>query len=227
MRPSYAGSDYHAHRARKPVQALVPAGSGQTGRAPWIPLWIPLFALATVLSAATMAWLQGDEQPQPRNAVHAQLLRFRPALGDEETPAERFDRLGDAADAIVAASGGDLQVQAALVTIGWFESHWSQLVAEGRCSEYRWKCDHDPRTGKPRALSNFQLWAGACPELHDADGPPDELVAAKCAARLWRYGRARCGSDAGAFALYGTGSRCSLPDAERRASFMRRVLAAL
>jgi hypothetical protein len=152
------------------------------------------------------------------------LNRVPVAHDPNEAPEDMRARLYAADQAIIRAANGNQELAAALAVLGSLESAYARYVAEGRCHQGRWKCDVDPRTGKPRARGYWQAWAVSCPELHAGDGPPDVDIAAKCAANLLRFGKARCKTWAGAFNTYGGRSQCDHPKGKKRAERVRRLL---
>lgn len=123
--------------------------------------------------------------------------------------------------------GSRRQLAAALITVGWHESRYSELVHQGRCSELPkgMQCDH----GKARTV--FQLWQVACPKAWEQEpGSVAELQqAAVCAARLLSNAYRMCATDdtpnnwAGAFSRYGR-AYCRWPGGISRAATMARVL---
>lgn len=152
------------------------------------------------------------------------LLRLNLWAGDAtEPPENRTARLQDIAVAIAGASANRTEA-AALLALGEVETRFARYVSEDRCHEgpRGMRCDEG------RSRSVWQLQRAACPSLWEL--PPGDqratYVAAQCAVRLLRYGRAKCGSVAGAFAVY-AGRPCKDrigPPRERR---MRQVLVML
>lgn len=131
------------------------------------------------------------------------LLALPPWHGDaRETGEEREARLAPWAVAIAEASGGDVELAAALVALGTHESHWAEYVTGYRCHEGpRGACDD----GRARGPLQVHGWC---------EGGPSPEREARCAARILRAFQARCwrGAHAGnwalPFAAYGTGGKC-------------------
>src|SRR5690606_38153628 len=131
----------------------------------------------------------------------------------DEPDEEPSARLAELAEAIDAATP-DIRRRAALVTLVRFESHAARYVMEGRCADG--PCaerEGDAGRGK-----------GAWQRHADARHPeiPYSLAGrAKIAVALWSYARRECGSDAGAFSLYGSGGSCDIKGwPEERAAYM-------
>ena len=148
------------------------------------------------------------------------LLTLAPWHGDrDEHHDARALRLAPVANAIVQASRGDRDVAAALIAHGAGETRYARYVIEGRCQDgpRGAQCDPD-RHGRARARGAWQVWRVACPEAYaHPDGSHVSIAAeARCAARLLRGGRHRCGTWEGAFASMGGGARCSSPRAPER-----------
>lgn len=100
--------------------------------------------------------------------------------GDKtDTKEARMALLSPVATAIYQAAKGDPDKAAYLIALGASESAFARYVIEGRCLEGKYKCDVDPKTGKPRALGPWQLWEAACRAAHKA-GPGSFLQQAGC-----------------------------------------------
>lgn len=168
----------------------------------------------------------------------AVLLHFHPYSGDHEKPEARRARLTLVADAITTAAfkryGGinPLVMAAALTTVAKAESNFALYVGEGRCLDgpRGARCDPDPRTGRPRARTYFQLWKVACRKAWaQPQGSRAELyAAADCAAQRLAGAYYRCnhrhpdGRWAGAFSGYRS-NICQWRPAASRARSMRSV----
>lgn len=151
----------------------------------------------------------------------------------DEAPAARDARLRQVA-VVISEAARDYEEAAALIELGDAESRYARYVMEGRCLDgpRHAQCDRDPRTGRPRAVTPWQVWSW-CQEAHRATpGSEEQLRAgAECAARHWRSAKRRCADrnpDAlvGAFSGYRGGS-CAWGPAVRRAHRAREVEALL
>lgn len=103
-----------------------------------------------------------------------------------------------------------LEMIALTLTVGEIESYWAKYIHENRCLEGPWKCDINPKTGLPRAKSNFQLWPSACGQWSQIKGADLESTktAANCSAKLLSIGVNRCKTIKGAFNVY-AGKSCN------------------
>lgn len=159
------------------------------------------------------------------------ILTFPPFEGDKNlTIDERRLFLKPVATAIAIAASdkpNNLDIIAAEITIGWFETRFAKYVIEGRCLEGRFKCDLDPKTGKPRAYGFGQVWSW-CRAAHEA--PPGSVesinATALCVAQRWSGSLVRCSGTAdpiaGAFSGY-RNYQCSWPEGAIRAKFFRQI----
>lgn len=157
--------------------------------------------------------------------VLAALCALRP-YPDQGTADERRALLHPVAEAIVAATGGQLQPTAAMVALGYHESAFARYVLEGRCGDGPpgARCDSD-RKGRPQARGPWQVhdW---CPAWKLPEGSPESLAAeAHCAERMMRRSWELCGRTwLGAFSGYATATRvCSWPRARVRVATMALV----
>jgi len=111
--------------------------------------------------------------------------------GDQEPSATREALLRPIALAIQQASSGDRDKAAYLIALGAVESNFMRYVIEGRCQEGRYKCDIDPKTGKPRALGPWQLWEAACSRAHKAGSASFEIQT-ECVLSLAAFHARKC-----------------------------------
>lgn len=161
-----------------------------------------------------------------RDAILAILLSL-PAYQDRETTIDREIRLGLVAEAIEAAvteveTERPRELAAMLVATGWWESRYARHVHEGRCRTRVGECDYG------RARSPWQLHQSPMVPLDEwramrgAD-LESTRIAATAAARVLSAFRGRCGSVAGAIALYATGRSCRWSGAANRARMVTRI----
>lgn len=114
--------------------------------------------------------------------------------------------------------GSVRSLEAMLLTLGWYESGFTQRIHAGRCR--KGECDGG------RATSLWQLQASGklpLPEWRELAGTSEEATerAAWAAARALSVARASCpsagGWERGTIARYATGRSCSWSGAEMRA----------
>ncbi len=151
------------------------------------------------------------------------VLLSLPAHGTDagEHPDARELRLAPVASAISTAAR-TTQEAAALIAQGFGESGFAGYVIEDRCHEgpKGARCDPD-RQGRARARGPWQVWAVACPDAWALPAGHASLhLEARCAVRLLRGGRQRCGDWEGAFASMGGGARCTSARAPARVRSM-------
>jgi hypothetical protein len=142
----------------------------------------------------------------------------------DEPPSAREARLKRIAYAIHAATK-DPREQKALVVIAVAESTLARYVQEGRCMDGPRGSRCDPKDGRPRARTVWQLWRQTCPAAWAAKpGSEEELGSgAVCTVRLVRSGWARCQTIEGMFAaMYGR-PQCVSPRSAERAAMFRRM----
>jgi hypothetical protein len=165
--------------------------------------------LAVLLAVGLTLAIAAHAEPRLQWLSRVELAR------DPDEPSEaRHRRLLDIERAIVSAARGDRELAAMLVVLGAGETHFAERFGRDGCRPG--ECD------RGRAKGYFQAHRGGCGELWER--PRDVVVMAECAARTLRWARARCKSVEGAFALYGTGSRCSGGKSRQRAARVRKLL---
>jgi hypothetical protein len=165
----------------------------------WLLLGLALIGLlfAAAAAAQPLRWLS--------------LVELAPS--ETETATQRQARLARAERAIEAASN-ERVIRAALAVLGSEETAFAERFARDGCRPD--ECDGGEAKGY------FQAHRGSCPELWDE--PRNVELMARCAARHLRYGRALCGSLAGAFSVY-MGLECDSEKGRHRAALLDRVLA--
>jgi hypothetical protein len=207
---------------------------------------IPAF-LAALLCVLTPA--RATEPLGLTDRVHLVLLAEQPFHRDrDEDPRARAARLRDVAAAVSSAvmharckgawkgtdcrpvwRGSPLELAAALLAWGRYESHWSAEVQSGNCAALGPRaCDHNQARGP------WQAWAVACPQLHQVEPGSDAALreGAWCSARLWAGALRFCTEPgeapnyAGAFSRAGLGGPCMTDRVgpRRRAAALPRIL---
>lgn len=164
---------------------------------------------------------------------------------DTETDSARHERMQQTAAAVDQAvdratctgefnqptcrrvwNGSKRDLAAAIVALGFHETHYAQKISEGRCHELPkgMRCDNG------RARSYWQTWAVACPEVWQTDPGSEEEVKAGawCAARLLSSAYRMCQGEtdddwAAAFSRYG-GRSCKSQAYRERSATLRRLL---
>lgn len=176
------------------------------------------------------------------------LLALQPYFGDGETPEDRRERIETIASSIdtVAMYGaceatdadcdsrawvvGDgrlkrLELTAALMVVGRFESGYARHVHENKCRLKIGECDNgrarSPWQFQRTDLTRVQWWAYRGADQRSTD------MAAYAAAKVLGRARVNCGSWEGAFAQYATGGGCHWKWAPMRASAYEKTLAEL
>ncbi len=132
-------------------------------------------------------------------AILAAMLAFPQYTGDRHAdgPADRARLYRPVAAAIAEVSRNHTEA-AALVALGYSETAFARYVLDGYCHQgpAGARCDGGRARGAWQVWSHCRpLWAG--PE----NAPSRHLDGARCAIRLLRAGRVRCGTLRGAFGV--------------------------
>lgn len=160
------------------------------------------------------------------------LLGLRAPAGDPEAPEARAARLERVAGAVAAASaefaggeaprwpGGEAELAALLVAVGYEETGFAERFhelrcREGECDSYRVAGELRFRAKSPWQLHSTRLTQDEWPLITGADEASTRL-AARAAARVLTYGRGSCGSVDGAISIYATGRTCRWKDRAKR-----------
>lgn len=162
-------------------------------------------------------------------AILTVMLARKPWLDRDMSSDERATMLQPIADAIAEVSRDRLDASL-LLALGLHETAFARLVVEGRCDEMPkgQRCD----SGHARGV--WSLHVEACRDAYQyAAGSVDSVRAeARCALKLLRFHAYRCREHAltplfGAFAGFGTGSKCHWSGAGARVLTTRRMAAEL
>lgn len=157
-----------------------------------------------------------------KGAILVILLSLAPHKTDKDEPVDaRRARLETIAEDIAAAADGRRDTAAALVTLGWRESRFARYVGQGCVNVPKGHANCD----SGRARSYWQVWSKGCrPGWALPPGSREAQAAfAKCAGRLWRAARRRCGGTLfGAYSGYR--SFCVWEPARKRAVWHRGFL---
>ena len=137
----------------------------------------------------------------------------------DETPEARDALRLPVAEAICRATK-DPRERRFLAAQAYAETKLARAVIEERCHDM----PEGVRCDEGRARGPWQVH-GHCRAAWDSPTPDARLEAgAQCALRNWRYGVARCKTDAGGFASQAGGiPRCNAAWARRRVALMRRI----
>lgn len=158
---------------------------------------------------------------EARSKTHAVLLSFIPSEFDaDESPAARFTRLGEIADAIDSASPS-LGDRARLISLAHHESHFARYV------DLDWPECRDGTTRKCDRGRAFGLLQGHRMTRNETRA---EQMAIGLA-RLKSSGNFCKGQgfseESGAFSMYATGKICSWPGAHSRVKLARQIVGRL
>ena len=180
------------------------------------------------------------------------LLTLQPYFGDQESPAERTERLEIIAKAIDYASaratcsgafeewvgcrpvwrGDRTSLAAALIVVAQNESNLALHVHQGRCKPKECDAivDRNPQGERVVVHQARSLWQVHYSSLIREEWPNMAGTslwatsdAAWASARMLAGHRSRCLTDTGMFGGYGTGGSCMSPSAQRRAAQTARV----
>jgi hypothetical protein len=150
-----------------------------------------------------------------------------------EACTERLELFGQVASAIAEVAmkgeslGARLELVAAEITVGYFESHFAVYVLKGQCTSGKFKCDLN-RQGEPQAYGFGQVWHWCTGAWGAVPGSYVSIQeTAQCVATRWVGAKYRCAGAldstgapidtwAGAFSGY-RANRCDWPDGAKRA----------
>lgn len=179
--------------------------------------WLGATVLALVVIAMSVLALIGEAHASEESTTLRALQAMPVHESDKDEPAlERAERLGYLAGAIDGVARDQLE-RAALLVIVREESGLARFV------DLDWpKC----REGRGGWCDSGRAFGVA--QLHGMKRTETRAEQMRVALSRWRHHRQRCGSVAGAFAGYGSGSSCAVTkQASERASMARKLASRL